>query len=307
MVPKGIQPYYEPCWQGFQDAGKKYGVKTEFRAPELFQLTQQVQVLEDLVSRHVTGITISAVDDTGLDNVVDQATKAGIKVITFDSAAPSTSALCYIGTSNEVAGYDAGVELAKLMDNKGQLAILQGGLGATNLNQRRAGLIKALKEKAPNIQVVGLSDTEGKIEEATKKTEDLLQANPNLRAIFGVSSECVPGAENVFKDKMKKGQLKKGQILLAGFDDQKETLDAIRAGDCQFSIAQKTYKMGWLSLEVLRAAHQGKPIPKNIDTGVELIRKDNVDTYMQDMKKEVQSLASGSFENATTTAATQAK
>ncbi len=32
MIPKGVHPYYEPCYEGFKDAGAKYGVKTEYLA-----------------------------------------------------------------------------------------------------------------------------------------------------------------------------------------------------------------------------------------------------------------------------------
>ncbi len=83
-----------------------------------------------------------------------------------------------------------------------------------------------------------------------------------------------------------KQQGRGGKIILAGFDDLPDTLAGIRSGVVNFCIAQRTYKMGWLSVEKLRDALEGKPLPKEIDTGVVIINKDNVDTYMQDMKKE---------------------
>ncbi len=202
MVPKGVHPYYEPCYQGFQDAAKKYGITVEFRAPKEFELPQQVEVLENLVSRKVDGIAISAVDDKGLVNVIKEATDAGIKIVTFDAPAPSTAALSYIGTLNPEAGYSAGVEFAKEMGDEGEVAILQGGLGAPNLNDRFAGFTKALAEKAPKITVVGREDTVGKLELATSKTENLLSAHPNLREFLDCrritpSGQCVKDAETV--------------------------------------------------------------------------------------------------------------
>ncbi len=104
MVPKGVHPYYEPCFEGFRDAAAKYGVKAEYEAPPNFELPQQVKTIENLIARKVDGIALSAVDNEGLISVIDEATKAGIKVITFDAPAPSTKALTYIGTANEEAG-----------------------------------------------------------------------------------------------------------------------------------------------------------------------------------------------------------
>ncbi len=65
MVPKGVHPYYEPCYEGFQAAAKKYGVKVEKVDPQKFELPLQVKVIEDLIAQQVDGIAISALDDAG--------------------------------------------------------------------------------------------------------------------------------------------------------------------------------------------------------------------------------------------------
>jgi len=281
MVPKGVHPYYEPCYQGFKDAGVKYGVKTEYRAAKAFEVPQEVEIIENLIALHVDGITVSALDDNGLKSVIQEATDSGIKVITFDAPAPSSTALCYIGTDNESAGYQAAEELIKVMNGKGQLAVLQGGLGAPNLNDRFKGFERCIKEKAPDIKIVAREDEQGKMDITVNKTEALLEAHPDLTAIFAVSAEGAPGAATVIKE-----QGKTGKIIVAGFDDLPETLIGIRSDIVSFCLAQRTYKMGWLSVEMLLDAIHGKPLPKVVDTGVLIITKDNVDTYMQDMKKE---------------------
>jgi len=281
MVPKGVHPYYEPCYEGFKDAGAKYGVKTEYRAAKAFEVPQEVEIIENLIARHVDGIAISALDDQGLVPVIKEAMDARIKAITFDAPAPSSVALCYIGTDNESAGYQGAEELIKVMNGKGEVAVLQGGLGAPNLNDRFKGFERCIKEKAPNIKIVAREDEQGKMDMTVNKTEALLEAHPNLTAIFSVSAEGAPGAAAVIKD-----QGKGGKIIIAGFDDLPDTLAAIRNNIVSFCLAQRTYKMGWLSVEKLLEAIDGKPLPKVIDTGVLIITKDNVDTYMQEMKKE---------------------
>jgi ribose transport system substrate-binding protein len=281
MIPKGVHPYYEPCYEGFKDAAAKLGVKVEYRAAKAFEVPQQVEIIENVIARKVDGIAISALDDQGLAPVIEEATKAGIKVITFDAPAPSSKALTYIGTMNEAAGYAGAEELIKIMNGEGEVAVLQGGLGAPNLNDRFKGFERCLKEKAPKIKIVAREDEQGKIDLTVNKTEALLQAHPNLKAIFGVSAEVCPGAAAALKQ-----QGKAGKVILAGFDDLPDTLAAVRGDVVNFCIAQRTYKMGWLSVEKLLEAIQNKPLPKEIDTGVLVITKANVDSYMQDMKKE---------------------
>lgn len=282
MVPKGVHPYYGPCWQGFQDAAKKYGVEAQQATPNQFQLPQQVEVLENVIAKKPAGIAISALDDQGLKNVIDKATAAGIQVITFDAPAPSTKALTYIGTLNPAAGYQAGVELAKLMNNEGEVAVLQGNLGTPNHNDRFEGFQKALAEKAPNIKIVAREATNDDVNGAVNKTENILSAHPNVKAIFGISSECIPGAAPTLK------RLNKSGIILAGFDDSPEALAAIKDGNCAFCIAQQTYKMGWMSVEKLLDAAAGKTLEKQYDTGIVIVTKANLDSYKKDAMAEFQ-------------------
>jgi ribose transport system substrate-binding protein len=282
MVPKGVHPYYEPCYEGFKAAAAKYGITVDKVDPQKFELPLQVKVIEDLIAQQVDGIAISALDDAGLGPVIAEATKAGIKVITFDAPAPSTQALTYIGTDNESAGKAAGEAMAKLMKGKkgATLAILQGGLGSVNLNLRTKGFQAAMAKSAPNVKILEVVDEGGDFSVTTNKTEALLQTYPNLTAIFAVSAEGAPAAAAVLKQ-----QGKAGKIVLAGFDDLKDTINGINDGSINFCLVQKTYAMGWKSIEALRDAKAGKTLPKVTDTGVLLVTKANVNTYMADMKK----------------------
>ena len=281
MVTKAVHPYYETCYEGFKAAGAKYKVKVERVDPQKMELPLQVKAIEELIAQRVDGIAISAVDDAGLKPVVAEATRAGIKVITFDAPAPSSAALTYIGTDNETAGFEAGKRMAELMKGQGNLVVLQGGLGAANLNLRTKGFKAALAKFAPKAKVLEVVDVAGDFSVATNKTEALLQTYPNLTAIFAVSAEGAPAAAGVLKQ-----QRKGGKILLAGFDDHKDTLKGIKDGTIAFCIVQKTFKMGWLSIEALIDAKNGKKLPKVTDTGVLFVTKSNVGTYMGEMKKE---------------------
>ncbi len=281
MVPKGVHPYYEPVYRGFTEAATRYGVISEVDAPPRFDVALQVKVIEDLIARGVNGIAISANDDKGLVSVIHEAMQAGIKVITFDAPAPSSEALTYIGTDNESAGYEAGKRMAAAMGDRGSIAVLQGGLDATNLNLRTRGFTRALSEAAPRITLIGVVDEGGDFSESVNKTEALLAAHPDLGAIFSVSAEGAPAAAAVVK---REG--KAGKILIAGFDDLGDTLEGIRDGSVVFCVVQNTYKMGWLSVERLLDAVANRPLPRVIDTGVIFVDRRNIDTYKGIMEAE---------------------
>ena len=147
--PREFIPISSRCTERSEDAATSYGVVAEVDAPPRFDVALQVKVIEDLIARGVSGIAISANDDRGLVAVIHEAIQAGIKVITFDAPAPSSEALTYIGTDNESAGYAAGKRMAAAMGGQGSIAVLQGGLDATNLNLRTKGFTRALAEAAP--------------------------------------------------------------------------------------------------------------------------------------------------------------
>lgn len=280
MVPKLVHPFYEPCIEGFKDAGAKYGVNIEIESPPKFDIALQVKVIEDLIARGVDGIAISAVDNKGLVAVVDEAIAAGITVICFDADAPDTDRACYIGTVNKAAGYTAGEYMFDLMGGKGEVAILQGGL-APNLNARQEGFREAAAET--NVEIVAFEDFQADFAMGVNKTEALLETYPNLGAIFGVSAYGAPTAATVLKE-----QDKAGDIIIGGFDDLAETLTGIRDGSVQYCLVQKAYKMGWLSVEKILDLQGGKSVPDVIDTGLVIVTKDNVDSYMSEVKAEVQ-------------------
>ena len=96
-----------------------------------------------------------------------------------------------------------------------------------------------------------------------------------------MSAEGAPAAASVLKQ-----QNKAGKILLAGFDDLKDTVEGVKDGSIAFCLVQKTFKMGWLSVEALMNARKGQTLAKNTDTGVLFVTKSNVGNYMADMKKE---------------------
>ena len=279
MVPKLVHPFYEPCIAGFHAAGEKYGVNTEVESPPKFDIALQVKVIEDLIARGVDGIAISAVDDKGLVAVVQEAIDAGITVICFDADAPSTNRSTYIGTVNEAAGYTAGEYMFNQLGNKGNVAIMQGGL-APNLNQRQVGFRDAASKC--DVEIIAFEDFQADFAMGVNKVEALLETYPELDAIFGVSAYGAPVSSTVLKE-----QGRAGEVLVGGFDDLAETITGIKDGSINFCLVQKAYKMGWLSIENLLELRKGNSVPDVIDTGLIIVTKDNVDSYMEEIIAEV--------------------
>ncbi len=249
MVPKSSSAYYVPCFDGFSGAAAKYGIQVQRLDPAKADVALQAAIIDQARQQGVAGIAVSAIDDAGIAPAIAAATKAGIPVITFDSPAPSSAALSYIGTDNRAAGTEAGKRLAAAMKGTGTVLVLQGGMAAANLNQRAAGLREGLARAAPKVKALDVVDISGDASAAAARVESTLREHPTATAIFSVSSAGAPAAAAALA---KQGRT--GKVLVAGFDDLPATLEGIRAGAVSFCVVQKTFKMGWLSVRALLLA-----------------------------------------------------
>jgi ribose transport system substrate-binding protein len=276
LVPKSVgSPYWSACEEGMKEACKELGVEGYFVGPETTDVEKQIKIIEDFVSKKVDGIAISPNDPTAIAPVIDKILSQGIPVITFDSDAPKSKRLCYIGTDNYKAGYAAGEEMIKVLGGKGKIAIMTGSLGAYNLNERIRGFRDAIK-KAPGIKEVTLQANNDDEELCFSQAENVLQANPDLAGFFGVSGTGGPGSGRAVKAAGKIGKVK-----IVCFDTVPMTVQFIKEGVIQATIAQKPKQMGYLAVKTLyQLAKSGKlENLKDIDTGITVVTKENVSEF----------------------------
>lgn len=276
IVPKGVHPYFDDTRKGAEERARELGVKFEWVSPPQFDAAIQVKMIEDLIAKGVDGIAISPNDPKSVEGVIADAIAKGIKVITFDADAPESKRLMYIGTDNKQAGIVGGETIAQLLDRKGKVVILTGGLGALNLNQRVEGVKEAI-QKYPDMQVVDVQSSQDDMAKAVSVVESILRSHPDLNGIVAVSAEGGPAIaqvlmSNEFKDRA-------GKVKVVAFDDLPQTLEGIKAGVIDATLVQRPYTMGRLAIEKLKGLIEGTETPKDIDTGVVVVTSDNLDSY----------------------------
>jgi ribose transport system substrate-binding protein len=277
VIPKVAVPFFDDCNNGAKAAADKAGVGYQWVVPQNTQGSTQVQIIEDLISKHVDGIAISVNEPKSVEGVMKRAEQSGIKVLTYDSDSPNSGRSMYIGTNNESAGATMADSMAKALNGQGEVAIITGQLGAVNLNQRIAGIKKELA-KYPGIKIVETQGTEDDLAKGVSVTETTLRAHPQLKGIFGVSQVGGPAVAKVLNTK-EFGAMK-GKLQVFAFDDLPDTLKGLKEGYIQGIMVQRPVTMGRLAVEHLVAQVQGQDKDiKDIDTGVTVVTKDNMGSY----------------------------
>lgn len=283
LVPKSVgHPYWVEVERGMNAMAKELGVKAIFNGPATASSALQISIIEGAISSKVAGIGISPNEPDAVQAIIKSATEKEIPVITFDSDSPNSMRSYYIGTDNYKAGKILGEHFIKIAGTKGKIAILTGGLGAMNLNERIEGFKDAIAGY-PELEIVSLQANNDDESLALSQAEAILQSHPDLLAFVGVNAPAAPGAARAVKAVGKKGEVK-----IVGFDTVPITLDFIKQGYIQGTVGQRPYMMGYVSVKVLYDIHMGKEIqlPEGltsadgiIDTGIIFVTSENIEEH----------------------------
>jgi ribose transport system substrate-binding protein len=292
VLGKSVHPYWDVVRLGMEEAARKLGVDATFFVPPTEDIPKQVETLETWIAMGFNGISFAPSDPDAVIPVIKMAMDKGIYCISQDTDAPKSGRLCYIGTGNYAAGKIAGEKMAEALKGKGKVAICTGSLTAMNSLERMQGFRAAIAPY-PEIEVVEpiLVDNEDTAK-AVELAETALLNNPDLAGFFGVYAFNGPSAAKAVKSAGKKGK-----VHIVAFDTTDEHLFMIKDGLIDAAIGQRQYFMGYLSVVVLRdmvqagveAAMMLMPRTEDgdviIDTGVDVVTKDNLADYVRLMDK----------------------
>lgn len=265
-----------------QEAAKHPNVDLIVQAPPAATDTdRQVQIIEDLIAQRVQALCVVPADSKSVIPVIKKANNANIPFLVLDNKVDPTAAASagihtasFIGSDNFLGGQLAGQYIAKRLDGKGTVAILEGVSGVEAAVQRKAGFQDAIKQ-FPGLQVVASQPADWDREKALNTTQALLQAHPDLSAIFASNDEMALGALQA----LKQSRSAKKPIVV-GFDAIKEALQAVQAGTLAATVAQMPAEVGRLGVSTAVDVIEGKSVPAIVPTPVKLVTSENVGDFL---------------------------
>lgn len=281
FVTNNVSDFWSIAKAGVKAGEKEFNAVCDFRMPTGGTALEQKEILQDLIVKGVSGIAISPVSpDSQTEMLNDAASK--LHLICMDSDAPKSTRMCYVGTSNYDAGKVAGEQLKKALPNGGKVMIFVGTLDAQNAAERNKGVADAVK--GTKIQILGTMTDNADHTKARANVEDTLVKHPDIAALVGLWSYNGPAIADAVK-----GANKVGKVKIVCFDEDEKTLAAVKDGIIFATVVQKPYEFGYQSVRILAALSRGEkveiPANKIIDTGVDVINKENVDAFTAKLKE----------------------
>ena len=297
-VTNGVDPFWNIAEKGANAGAAEFKATVTVLFPN--NAEDQKQKIEDLLIGGIDGIAVSPIDAKNQTPLINKAAEQ-VPVITQDADAPDSARLMYIGVDNYDAGRMCGALVKEALPQGGKIAIFVGRLEQDNARLRRQGVIDEVlgrshdrtrydppgnELKAGNYTIVATLTDQFDRARAKANAEDMLSLHPDLACMVGLFAYNSPLCLEAMRS-----QGKLGKVKMVAFDEQAETLQAIKDGTCQGTVVQNPYLYGSESVRLLAALARGdnSVIPKNkyIDVPARQIRKDNVDAFWADLKQKM--------------------
>jgi ABC-type sugar transport system substrate-binding protein len=233
----------------------------------------QIDLIQSMVTQGVKGIAITP-SSPAVVPALDDAVSQGVKVVLVDNDLPDWDGKSsVVATDNYKGGTLAGEYLAQNLDKGATLAVLEGVPGVPALDDRVKGMEEGLGSSG--IKIVGKAPTDCDQDKGVTAAADLLTANPDVDAIYGACGPPVLGAIQSIDRAGRKPE----SLLLVGFDALPDEIKQIEAGKEDATVAQFPAKMGELGLDTLFKAVNGDDVPPTVDTGTEIVTKENASDF----------------------------
>jgi ribose transport system substrate-binding protein len=233
--------------------------------------TQATQI-EDFITKEVDILLVNPVDSDAVGTAVLAANEAGIPVITVTRPSNLGEVLQHLDIDNKEAGMLDAEQLVKDLGGKGKVAILEGIAGAPSALDRQAGFVDYLKENAPDIEVVTSLTANYSREEGASVTDDILQSNPVLDAIYAHNDGMALGAVRsvIAADRL-------AEIKIYGIDATADAVEAVKNGEMAATVMQQPDVQIHKALETAMKVLDGESVEAKINIPLKLITIDNAE------------------------------
>ena len=219
--------------------------------------------VEDLLVKGVDVLLINPTDSDAVVSSVRAANRSKIPVVTLDRAANGGKVVSHVASDNVLGGEVAGNYIVEKLGGKGKVVELEGIPGTTAARDRGEGFNKAIVGK---LDVVAKQAADFDRTKGLTVMENILQAQPEINAVFAHNDEMALGALKAIESSGRKN------VIVVGFDATDDAVAAVKDGKLSATVAQKPAEIGAIGVEVADKIIKNQPVQENVPVALELIK-----------------------------------
>ena len=285
-VMVSAHPYWVPVYQGFKQAAQAMGCKTIFSGTPDYDITKQIASFEQDLVKNPAGVLLHPMQSDPFIEPINRAIGNGVQIVTFAADSPKSKRTGYITSDNLAEAKFAAEEIVKQVGDSAEYAVLENP-GQSNHDLRVTALISYMEQNYPKMKLVGRQATNQDSNAAYRATASILQANPNLKAMWIPEAGSAEGAVAAVLEA-------KAKVLIMHADVTPTTLEHIKAGNIHMSLNPNQGVQGFMGfIATFLAAHPDMFDPFNdykvsgynpmqlpfMDNGFAVITKDNAESF----------------------------
>mgnify|MGYP000861559135 FL=1 len=257
-------PFFVDLKEGAEEAAAQLGL-TIIATDAQNDANRQLSSVEDLISRGVNILVINPVDSSAVVPAIRAANQGGVPVITVDRGADGGIVVSHVASDNVAGGKMAGEFIIELLGGKGKVVELEGIPGTSAARDRGTGFNAAIASYG-DIKVVAKQEAGFDRARGMSVMENILQAQPEIDAIFAHNDEMALGALTAIRASGR-------NIIVVGFDATDDAVKAVEEGRMAATVAQKPREMGKIAVEAALKHLKGEAIPEYVPVDLALVKK----------------------------------
>jgi len=272
VIPMGrSHVYWVSAHAGALKAAQEENVDIIWNGPATeSDYSGQLQIVENMINRHVDALTLAPIDRKALANAVDRAGSAGIPVIIWDSPVDSQNFVAQIATDNYAAGQLGAERMGTILHGKGRIAEVACQPGSASTMAREQGFEDKIKQSYPDIRIVDKRYGMADVARSMTVAENMLTAFPDLDAMFGSNESSTVGAARAIAGS-------KSKVKLVGFDSSPALIDGLNDGVIDSLVTQNPFDMGYKTVKTAVAKLNGGTVERIQSLPAVVVTKDNLE------------------------------
>lgn len=276
LVAKSTQTeFWLSVFAGAEAAATEYNLKLTITGPETGEdYEAQNRMVADAVAAGAEALVFSAIDYENNASAIDDAARAGVKIVAIDSSVASEMVSTYIGTDNYAAGRMAAQAALERVEGELTVGIVNYDISSANGQEREHGAVDLLQESG-RAEVAAVINTLAEAGQAKEDTEAMLAEHPEINVLLAFNEPTSVGAAEAVS-----ALGLSESVFLVGFDSNVVTVDGLQEGSVDALVVQNPYAMGYLGVESAYKllAGQGDSLDKTVDTSTQVVDRENIFT-----------------------------
>ena len=276
LVAKSTQTeFWLSVFAGAEAAATEYNLKLTITGPETEEdYEAQNRMVADAVAAGAEALVFSAIDYENNASAIDNAARAGVKIVAIDSSVASEMVSTYIGTDNYAAGRMAAQAALERVEGELTVGIVNYDISSANGQEREHGAVDLLQESG-RAEVAAVINTLAEAGQAKEDTEAMLAEHPEINVLLAFNEPTSVGAAEAVS-----ALGLSESVFLVGFDSNVVTVDGLQEGSVDALVVQNPYAMGYLGVESAYKllAGQGDSLDKTVDTSTQVVDRENIFT-----------------------------